>query len=384
MSTRLQSPLRVGFCITDLDPGGAERCLVELVTRLDRDQFTPTVYCLGPRPADNPTSLAAVLAKSLVKTHFLGALRDRGSASRVEAAKAVRHRRPRDRANILVSRECRWRSGRSLGQRATGGDGNSGCRAPQRVASRAVRWSDRWVDRHVCVSESVRDFSARTGGLPLEKLLVIPNGVNFERFADATPSSLEPLGIAAGRRALAFVGRLEEQKGLPWLFEQLPAIFRQLPQHDLLLIGIGPQCAMLGALAAKLGFADRVHFAGFRGDVPEILAASDVLVLTSRWEGMPNVVLEAMAAGKPVVTTDVEGVAELLGPDDHEQLVNQDDSEAFIQKVVAICGDPQLADRLGRQNQQRGQTQLSLDCMVIAYQQLYRSLAPLGKRSPGN
>ena len=92
--------------------------------------------------------------------------------------------------------------------------------------------------------------------------------------------------------------------------------------------------------AGAAGIAERVHFAGWRTDVPEILAASSLLVLPSAWEGMPNVVLEAMASRLPVVATDVEGVRELLGPAAARQTVRYGDTKALIDKVVSFICDP--------------------------------------------
>src|SRR5439155_4746020 len=115
------------------------------------------------------------------------------------------------------------------------------------------------------------------------------------RWRDVPPRSLSELGVPYGRRVMLFVGRLDRQKGLDLFFQELPAIFRELPDHDLLLIGNGPQAAALQHCARRLRVQDRVHFGGWRNDVPSIMAAADLLVLPSRWEGMPNVVLEAMA-----------------------------------------------------------------------------------------
>ena len=99
-----------------------------------------------------------------------------------------------------------------------------------------------------------------------------------------------------------------------------------------------------------MGIADRVHFAGWRADVPEILAASDLLVLPSAWEGMPNVVLEAMASGLPVVATSVEGVEELLGPAAESQTVRYGDSAALATKIVRLVDDRHEATATGAEN----------------------------------
>jgi glycosyltransferase involved in cell wall biosynthesis len=140
------------------------------------------------------------------------------------------------------------------------------------------------------------------------------------------------------------------------------------------VVGSGPERDHLLHLVEELGMRGRVHFLRFRDDVPEILAASELLVLPSRGEGMPNAVLEAMASGKPVVATRVEGVEELLGPATDDQSVLQSDSEAFTAKVIAILSDPALAARLGTENRLRAQSRFSQESMTIAYERLYREL----------
>ncbi len=375
MNTRPAAPHRIVFCITELEPGGAERCLVELVKRLDRQRFDPLVYCLGPRPLGNPTSLAVTLERSGVTVRCFGArrlvafpglvlkLRRQLAADSPQIVQSFLFH-----ANVLTAPAARWAG---VPHVVTG----------IRVAERGrrwhlalARWTDRWVDRHVCVSGAVRDFTREQAGLPDSKLLVIPNGVDAQRFDRARPCPLSSLGLAPGRQAITFIGRLDEQKGLPWLLGQMPAIFAQLPNHDLLVVGSGPQRDVLVRMVEDRGLADRVCFAGFRGDVSEILASSDMLVLASRWEGMPNVILEAMASGKPVVATDVEGVAEVLGAGAAQQMVPLGDAEGFVHKVVTILGDPRLAAQLGQQNQARARQQFSLDTMAAAYERLYTSL----------
>ncbi len=370
------APRRLAFCITELDPGGAERCLVELVTRLDRDRFEPVVYCLGPRPLGNPTSLADVLEQAGVPVHCFGARRT-WSFPRVMLQ--LRRQLAADRPCLLQSFLFHANVVAALAARSAG---VSHVVTDIRVAERGrgwhlrmARWTDRWVERHVCVSQSVRDFSAREGGLPATKLVVIPNGVDGARFAAAVPCPLTVLHVGPERKLLLYVGRLDEQKQLPWLFELLPTIFERLSNHDLLVVGVGPQRALLERLAADLRVAHRVHFAGFRPDVAEILAASELLLLPSRWEGMPNVILEAMASGKPVVATAVEGVVELLGAEGVSlQSVSPGDAETFVSKVFAIATNATLAARLGQQNRDRAVQEFSFDSMVAAYAGLYDTL----------
>jgi glycosyltransferase involved in cell wall biosynthesis len=367
-------PRRIAFCITELEPGGAERALVELATRLDRRQFEPVVYCLGARPEGNP-SLADRLEQSGVLLHCFGA-RHTWQLPWI-ASRLVR----RMRADAPHIAQCFLFHANVLGAWAAHRAGVphvfSGIRVADRRHNghlRLMRWVDPWIERHVCVSQMVREFSGATGGLPAEKLVVIPNGVDLARFANSDGKMPRDFPVPSGRRWITCVGRLDEQKNLAWLLDRMPSVFSAQPDHDLLLVGVGPQRAQLEQQAARLGISPRVHFVGYRRDVPEILAASDVLVLPSRWEGMPNVVLEAMAAGKPVVATDVEGVGEALGPASAQQVVRAGHAEAFAAKLNLILSDAALADSLGRENQQRVRAFYSIDGIVAAYQKLYASL----------
>jgi glycosyltransferase involved in cell wall biosynthesis len=374
--TNARSPsTRIAFCITDLDPGGAERCLFELATRIDRRRFEPVVYCLARRPAGNPTSLADELEQAGIAVRCFGA---GGWIALPKLVRRLGRQLIEDRPQIV---QTFLFHANVIGARAARRAGVERVVSGIRVAERrsvwhlvVARWADRWADRHVCVSQSVRDFSLSRGYLPADKLLVIPNGVDVERFAAAQGASPASLALPAGRRAIACIGRLEEQKGVDWLLETMRPLFTQMPEHDLVLVGDGPLRAELEALAARLGISERVHFVGFRSDVAEILAASDLLVLPSRWEGMPNVVLEAMAAGRPVVATDVSGVTEALGGGAQEQVAPGNDPREFARKVAAILGQGELAARLGRENQARARAEFPLAAMVTAYERLYGAL----------
>ena len=123
-----------------------------------------------------------------------------------------------------------------------------------------------------------------------------------------------------------------------------------------------------------VGIGDRAHFAGCRPDVHQILAASSLLWLPSRWEGMPNVLLAAMATGLPVVSTRAAGVEELLGSLSDGQTVDIDDAQGFAETVLRLAENPAKSKEIGRQNRRRASEDFSLGAMVAAYQRLYESL----------
>lgn len=352
--------------------------MVELATRLDRKRFDPVVYCLGPRPERDEVSCVPSLERAGITVHCLG-----GHASRdlprilSQLTQLLSQQSPDLLQSFLFHANL---AGRVAARRA----GVRGVVSGIRVAERSARWhlwldrlTHRLVDHYVCVSQAVARFSATAGGLPASKLSVIPNGIDLRRYP-AAPRNLAELGIAPPRRAITFVGRLERQKGVGWLIDAAPAWLGQAHDCDLLLVGEGPERPRLEAACRRLGIADRVHFAGWRSDVPEILAASELLVLPSAWEGMPNAVLQAMANARPVLATDVEGVRELLGAEAESQVVQHGDSAALASRLVAMVSDPHLSDRLGQANRARSEQEFSIDRVVTAYQDFWQSLLANG------
>jgi len=367
--------IEIALCITDLETGGAERCLTELATRLDRRRFRPVVYCLAPRPASRENSCVPALESADVEIHCLDA---RGSWQFLPIVRRLTRlltaQKPQIAQTFLFHANV---VGRIAARRAGVQRVVSGIRVAQR-RHRWYLWVDRLtgrqVDRHVCVSRSVARFAEQRAHLPAEKLVVIPNGVDMERYPAKTRADLRPFGIGPGRCVVTFAGRLDRQKGPLWLIESAPAWLGKLPECDLLLVGEGPLRGKLERECRRRGILGRVHFAGWRAEMPEILAASDLLVLPSAWEGMPNVVLEAMAAGLPVVASDVEGVRELLGPAADRQIVPYADNKALANRIVELIASAETAARLGAENQVRAREHFSLQQMVTAYEDLWEGL----------
>lgn len=370
-----ENRMKIALVITDLDVGGAERALVELAVRLDRDQFQPIVISLAPRPAAGRDECVCRLESAGVETRFLDA-RSIWDFPRTwfRLRKILAAHQPAVVQTFLFH-------GNILGRLAAAGLANCKVVSGIRVAERGVRWHgwlDRWTDRlvakHVCVSESVRRFAQEIVGLPADKLLVIPNGVDISRFDSEKRADLAEFGILPGRKVVTFVGRLEHQKGVDFLLETAPKWLGRIPDADLLLVGKGPLENRLRRRAVELGMEQRVHFAGWRADIPEILLASVLLVLPSRWEGMPNVVLEAMAAGLPVLAADVEGVREILGPLGEGQVVPSGDSLNWVDSMVGILADPDRLARFAHLNRERAEADFPLDRVVRAYQSLWADL----------
>jgi glycosyltransferase involved in cell wall biosynthesis len=367
-------PIRIALVITELEVGGAERCLCELACRLDPQRFQPTVYSLGPRPTVAEDLLVRRLEASHVPTHFLGVRRPWQVFQAIGRLQQHFARSTPDivqsflfHANVVAAQAARRCGVTSI---------CTGLRVAERGAWRwwLMRRIAPCVTQHVCVSQAVAAEARWRGKWPLERVTVIPNGIDGSLYPAKSPADLAPLGVPEHGRAITLVGRLERQKGVDWLLDLMPTVFDELPNCHLLIIGAGPQRLRLQRMTNSLRIADRVHFLGKRADVPEILRASHLLVLPSRWEGMPNVLLEGMASGLPVVATDVEGVAELLGPRAAEQVVPRGNAEAFAGRVIRIGKDDRLAERLGKENRQHARANWSFERMIAQYERLYESL----------
>lgn len=367
-------PIRVALVITELLPGGAERCLTELATHLDRARFAPVVYSLGRCPPADRQIFVSRLREAQVPTHFLDLDAPWQYFRGVRRlAELFRQQQPNIvqtflfHANVLGVRAARLAG---VGRVAT----SIRVADPRRWRNLLERWATSSADRHVCVSAGVQEH-CRRHGFASEKLLVIPNGIDVDRWSDVPPAKLETFGVPSGKRVFVFVGRLDVQKGLDLFFQQLPEIFAAAPGHDFLLIGEGKERGRLQSLANELGVLPRVHFAGWQPAIAPILAASDLLVLPSRWEGMPNVILEAMAAGKPIVAFQVHGVQELLGDSAGSQVVSPERPSQFASHVCEMLSKSILDNDLGDKNRDRVRQKFSLAMMIKAFEQHFLSLA---------
>jgi starch synthase (maltosyl-transferring) len=370
----------VALVITDLDIGGAERALSELATRLDPARWRPGVFCLG-----GPGALAAVLRGAGIPCECLGAGRRDPLAAIARLAAGLRRFAPELVQSFLFHANFASRLAAPFAGRpwVLGG---------LRVAERQKRWHlvlDRLTARlsagSVCVSQGVRNFSRDVAGLDPARLTVIPNGIDPAPFDAAEPVPRAAIGIPTDAHLALYAGRLDLQKGLPNLLEAAQRVIALRPGWHLALAGDGPQRAwLLEQLAHRRELRDRVHWLGPRQDMPGLLKSSDLLVLASLWEGMPNVVLEAMAARRPVVGTAVEGTEDLVVPGQTGWLVPPRDPAALSQALLEATDDPDRCRRYGAAARLRVEREFSIESTVAAYERLWAAvLGYLGPWSLG-
>jgi glycosyltransferase involved in cell wall biosynthesis len=245
--------------------------------------------------------------------------------------------------------------------------------ATTRLFTVLERLAAHWTDRIVTLSdEEARDHLRLGIGRP-EQFVTVPSGVPLEVVRAATPAPLVSGGPVVGT-----VARLVPVKGLQYLLEAAPGILRQVPEARFLLVGDGELRSPLEAQARSLGLTDRVTFAGFREDVPSVLAGMDVVVLPSLNEGMGRVLVMAMALGKPIVATRVGGVAELLGDGEAGVLVPARDAAALASAITALLRDPPRARALGEAGRRRA-PRYGADTMIASLVKLYREVIAQGR-----
>ena len=229
------------------------------------------------------------------------------------------------------------------------------------------------MDSVVCVSEGVRQFAKRELRCPDHQLSVIPNGVDLQRFAAAAPIDWNTLDWPADSVVTLFVGRLHPQKGIERIQTQIDTIAPPGSRCRLLIVGDGPLQQELDEWAAEIG-PERVRRIGWQPSVEPLIMGCRLLLLPSHYEGMPNVALEAMAAGRPVVCSRVEGAHELFAHRLEEQTFASNDVEAMKNLIESFLLDEAWSDQIGSENREHVARAFSLETMVDAYRSHYREL----------
>jgi glycosyltransferase involved in cell wall biosynthesis len=215
---------------------------------------------------------------------------------------------------------------------------------PGDALSALQRMLSRPSDAGVCVSEAVRGLALGRYHLPAARVRVVPNGIPLEALAAAggeRAAMRRELSLGDDPLVLAVIGRLHPVKGHRGLIAVLPRILRGCPQALLLVAGDGPERGACEALARQLGVAARVRFLGPRRDIPRLLAASDLVLMPSKSEGLGLAAIEALAAGRPVIAFAVGGLTEVVTDRVDGRLVPAGDMGAFVQAVLEIACDRQ-------------------------------------------
>lgn len=381
----MKKPIRVGFVLHAMQVAGAEVLVTEIVRRL-RDRIDATIFCLDAvGPLGEQMLREGVPVVSLNRQPG----RDWGVAWRL--AQEIRARR----IEVVHAHQYSPFFYAALAKLATGGRfrlmlTEHGRHYPDEV-SPVRRGINRIVlDRLADAVNACCEFSAkalsRNDGFQGKRIEIIENGIEVERYAgdrnsDEFRYQRVRLGLQEDRRYVTMIARFHPVKDHAMLLRAFAKVAVKRADVDLLLVGDGPLRDKLEAQVKDLGIAERVRFLGIRNDVPDILRAVDLFALTSVCEAASLTLLEAMAAGLPVVVTDVGGNPEIVRQGIDGLLVPRDDDAAMANALLNLLDDPVQARRLGESARQRVGERYRLDQTVDRYHQLYRRLAKRPNRS---
>ncbi len=366
-----RDPLRVLFVITCMPVGGAETLLVELVRRMNRRQFRPELCCLkylGP--------LGEVLAKEIPT--FTGLLAHKYDLRVLPRLRRLMRRRQVDAVvtvgtggdKMFWGRLAAWLAGVPVICSALHSTG-----LPDRV-----EWLNRRLapltDAFIAVAHSHAQYLAEHEGCPPNRICVIPNGVDTERFRPQPKNAAlaEQLGIPSGAPVVGIVAALRPEKNHELFLSAARLVRQTRPDAVFLIVGDGVRRAWLEQQAASLGLADRVIFTGNRPDVPEVLSLLDVFVLSSHMEANPISILEAMAAGKPVVATQVGSIPENVQEGQTGFLVPPGDAASMAERVLWLLSQPEQSAQIGQKAREHVLRRGSIQQTVAGYENLLRDL----------
>jgi len=362
--------------ITSLVPAGAERLVAHLLEYIDRERFAPVCICLG-----NPVGshLEARVQQLGVPLYFLGKGDTMSLAVLRKLNALFRQYRPVVAHTHLLALNyayplmIRYRTPVRVYTIHSLAERDIGRRTGPIVRALAFRYRVGKVVP-VAIAEEVRATIQRVYGYPDPPL--IPNGVPTDEYAPDPHTRAQwrqAHGIEPHATVLTHVGRFAPPKNHALLVEAFAQVRADCPLY-LLLVGAGELEDAVREQVAGLGLASRVRFLGVRADVADILRASDVFVLSSRWEGNPMSVMEAMAAGLPVVSTAVGGVPELVREGVTGRLVPSEDAGALAQALQALVDDPARRQAMGAAARRHAVAHFDIRHTVRGYEQLYESL----------
>jgi L-malate glycosyltransferase len=357
----MPSKIPMALFLSSFEPGGTERQMIELVRRLDRDRFDVHVACFHRRGAwlDRAEEYAASIAEFPI----------RGFGKAATLAEARRFARwCRDRELAIVHTADLYANIFGLPAAAVAG-------VPVRIANRRELNPDKTPAQiamqraaYGCAHAVVANSRAAADCLaaervPPKRIRVVANGI--DPAAHCTREHIGPI------RKIVTVANLRREKAHDVLIEAAPLVLRRCPDAEFIVAGDGPRRTELEGLARLRGVAGRMRFLGHCEDVPRLLAESDLFVLPSRSEAFPNGVLEAMAAGLPVVATRVGGITELVEHQRTGVLVPPDDARALAFAVLDLVQWREHAIELGRAARRVVETRYSYRRMVEQFERIY-------------
>jgi glycosyltransferase involved in cell wall biosynthesis len=235
-----------------------------------------------------------------------------------------------------------------------------------------ARLKYRLYDRIVTISHGIRDVLVKEG-VPDEKVTVVHSAVDVEKYSQPCDRQwfLNEFGLPENTKACGVIAQFIERKGHRFLLEAIPGILESCPEARFLFFGKGPLEKELKQLCEKSPLSGHVIFAGFRDDLDRILPCLELVVHPALMEGLGVSLLQAAAAGVPIVATSVGGIPEVLKDGESGFLVRSGNSECLIEPLINLLQDPSQKKRMGHCSQERIKSRFSIQSMVDGYIKIY-------------
>ncbi len=373
---------RVLHLITNFEIGGTERQAVELLKRLDRDRFDVRLAVLrneGPFYREIEALFPDVPEFPLTSFY---------NANAVKQLARLRRLMVREKVDILHAHDF-YSSFIGAAAARLAGVRVIACQRHLKLSDRrAHEVGTRLIHRLAhCVlvnSEAIRDRIIEQGSAPLSKITVIKNGVleaNASR-AHSQDDIRRELGINADAKLIGMVARMQPVKGHRFFIDAATIVLREQTNAHFVLVGDGPLRPEIEDQVARLGISDRLHLLGDRTFVSRLVSGFDLLVLASLHEGSPNAVMEAMAAGVPVVATAVGGTKELITDGETGYLAPPADSAALADRILFALRHEDDSAEITSAARSWINAEYGMDRMVESVQRLYDELMPWERRHP--
>jgi glycosyltransferase involved in cell wall biosynthesis len=360
--------IKVCYILGTLEVGGAEKQLLKLLKSMDRTRFLPVLIALrGGALRDEFEEVCRVTVTGKrwkIDPAFL-----------VRLIRTIKKEHP-DILHTLMFTSNTW--GRIAGITA----GVPVIIGSERCVDLWKRWYHRLIDRVLLRftfrvignSDAVKNFYQRTEKIHEDKISVVYNGVDLNEFSgiDVSPSLKKEMGIEWARFIIGAGGRFTEQKGFINLLRAVPLILKVYPDSVFVFVGDGPLRGSFEKFVRENGIKRNVVFTGYRKDILRIFALCDIIAVPSLFEGMPNIVLEAMALKKPVVGTDIPEIAELVEDGKNGLLIPvKNNSKVIAEKIITLLQGPGPRRSMGEKGYNTVMEKFSLDKMVKGYEEIY-------------
>ena len=366
--------IRIVYTIKSMEVGGSQTHLLQVLRLLDRRRFDPVLYCLTGEGVlqENVRALDVPVIDGGARSGF------KGRQSLAAILRLARYLR-RERADVVHNYLLRANAVGSVAARLAGIPvvlcSKRGCHERRGLELAGAKLGNWLADRVTANADAVREFVHDNEGCPLRKFVVIPSGVDTERFRPTPGDDYKTrLGLPPHAPVVGIVTRMRVRKGVEEFLRAMIQVGERHPMVQTVIVGEVELDPDLRQLVTKSGMDDGLHLLGRRSDMPEVLSAFDVFVLSSHDEGMSNAILEAMAMEKPVVATDVGGTGEVIRDGQSGLLVPPKDSAALAVAINEMLVAPERAREMGRLGRRIVRDGFSAQTMVRQMEELYLQL----------